>query len=526
MADAAPSEVYALSDRFVERFAALDPVFATLEGISGYDHLMTDFSPDAVEERVEHARSSLRALAHAPTGEEADRIAADVLRADLETTVELYEAGEHLRDLNVIASPVQAIRMVFDMMPTATEADWDVITARLALVPQALSSYQDALTEGVRQGLVVARRQAVECARQAETWAGEGTDPPFFQAMVEQFDASGIDRPALRERLRDVAGRASAGYAALGRYLAEEYSPHAADRDAVGEDRYRVLARVFNGMQIEPRETYEWGWAELRRIETAMGAVAERILPGEPIGAVIEHLDTDPARSIEGVNEFRGWLQNLLEESVAALDGVHFDIADRVKRVEAMISPPGGAAAMYYTGPSEDFSRPGRTWYPTLGKTRFPLWDEVTTCYHEGVPGHHLQIAQVRHLADELSRYQRTLAGTSGHAEGWALYAERLMGELGFLDEPDYELGMLVAPSNAGDARDRRHRAAPRAADPRRRAVPPRRTLGVRIWHCRSPSSTAGRGGLHEQRGRPLLGVAGPGDQLQGRRARLAHGAR
>jgi uncharacterized protein (DUF885 family) len=100
---------------------------------------------------------------------------------------------------------------------------------------------------------------------------------------------------------------------------------------------------------------------------------------------------------------------------------------------------------MYYTGPSEDFSRPGRTWYPTLGKTRFPLWGEVSICYHEGVPGHHLQIAQVRYLADTLSRWQRTLAGTSGHAEGWALYAERLMGELGYLEDPAFELGMLRA---------------------------------------------------------------------------------
>jgi len=69
----------------------------------------------------------------------------------------------------------------------------------------------------------------------------------------------------------------------------------------------------------------------------------------------------------------------------------------------------------------------------------------VSICYHEGVPGHHLQIAQVRYLADSLTRFQRTLAGTSGHAEGWALYAERLMGELGFLDDPAFELGMLRA---------------------------------------------------------------------------------
>ena len=99
---------------------------------------------------------------------------------------------------------------------------------------------------------------------------------------------------------------------------------------------------------------------------------------------------------------------------------------------------------MYYTGPSEDFSRPGRTWYPTLGKTKFPLWGEVSICYHEGVPGHHLQIGQVRYLKDQLSRFQR-MAWLGGHGEGWALYAERLMDELGYLENPDYRLGFLRA---------------------------------------------------------------------------------
>jgi uncharacterized protein (DUF885 family) len=176
-----------------------------------------------------------------------------------------------------------------------------------------------------------------------------------------------------------------------------------------------------------------------------MRQVGERILPGESLGEVIALLESDPARSIEGEDNLRAWLQDLMDTTIAELDGVHFDIPDPVKRVEAMIAEPGGAAAMYYTGPSEDFSRPGRTWYPTLGKTRFPLWGEVSICYHEGVPGHHLQVAQVRFLADQLNRYQRTLGWVSGHGEGWALYAERLMGELGYLDNPDYELGMLRA---------------------------------------------------------------------------------
>ena len=177
------------------------PIAATLEGIAGYDDRITDYSPDATEERVEHARGTLRALDHAPVVDELDRIAADVMRRDLETTIELYDAGEHLRELNVIASPAQGIRMVFDMMPTDTEDDWGVVAARMALVPQALSSYEEALAEGARQGLVAARRQAVECMRQAETWAGAGGNPPFFASLVDRFDECDLDRPVLRDTL-------------------------------------------------------------------------------------------------------------------------------------------------------------------------------------------------------------------------------------------------------------------------------------------------------------------------------------
>jgi len=439
------SAVYEIADRYVDRSAALDPVSATFRGLPGHDAEMTDYSPDAVEERAEHTRSTLAALADAEITGEGDRIAAAVMAERLDLAVEMYEAGEHFRALRVLGSPVQGVRQCFDLMPTATEADWGVIAARMALVPQGLSSIQALLAEGIAQGLVSPRRQVVACTKQAETWSGLDGTTPFFVALLDRYGQAGIDNPALQAALEDRAQRATEAYAACARYLADDYSPHAEERDPVGAERYARFSRTYNGIDLDLRETYDWGWDELYRIERAMGDVAERILPGEPVEMVIEHLETDPARAIEGVDEFRGWLQDLMDRTIEELDGMHFDIPEPVKRVEAMIAPPGGAAAMYYTGPSEDFSRPGRTWYPTLGKTRFPLWGEVSICYHEGVPGHHLQIAQVRYLADELSRYQRTSAGVSGHAEGWALYAERLMGELGYLDVPDYELGMLRA---------------------------------------------------------------------------------
>jgi len=84
-------------------------------------------------------------------------------------------------------------------------------------------------------------------------------------------------------------------------------------------------------------------------------------------------------------------------------------------------------------------------WSVLVGVTEFSTWRETTTVYHEGVPGHHLQIGQAVVNRGQLNLWRRQLAGTSGHAEGWALYAERLMQELGYLDDPGDRLGMLDA---------------------------------------------------------------------------------
>jgi uncharacterized protein (DUF885 family) len=434
-----------IADRYVERYAALDPIGATFAGLTGHDAEMTDYGPDAADERAEHDRAVLEELGRTPGGDDRDRVAAEVMVEQLSLGLRLHDAGEHLRELNNIASPLQAVRQVFDLMPTTTESEWETVVARMALVPEALDSYRSALAAGADGGLVAARRQVVTCTRQAETWGGLTDETPFFLALVDAYEAADVENTALGRTLADRARRATEAYAAIARFLVEEYSPRAAERDAVGAERYAMRARAFTGMELDLAETYAWGWDELHRINRAMGEVADRILPGEGVDAVIEHLDTAPARSIEGEDALRSWLQGLMDRTVAELDGTHFDIPEPVKRVEAMIAPPGGAAAMYYTPPAEDFSRPGRTWYPTLGKTRFPLWKEVSICYHEGVPGHHLQVAQVLYLADELTRFQRALAWSSGHGEGWALYAERLMGELGYLDDPGDELGMLAA---------------------------------------------------------------------------------
>jgi uncharacterized protein (DUF885 family) len=435
------SPIYELCDAYAAHLAALDPVTATFRGILGHDAEMTDYSPDGIASRSELDRTTLAQLQALSAESDRDRIAAGLLSERLSASLALDEAGETLRALRVLGSPFQAVRQVFDIMPRATEQDWSTVVVRMELVGDGLAGVRSALDESARTGIPPARRQVLACAEQGATWAGRRQYRPFFMELVAGYAG---DDPVLRDRLAKAAAAATEAYGALSEWLQHDLAPVASGQDAVGPDRYGLASSVFLGAKIDPEETYNWGWDELHRLEAEMSLVATQVVPGATVPEAIVFLESDPARALHGEQALRSFLQDLMDRTIDELDGTQFDIPGPLKKVEAMIAPPGGAAAMYYTGPAEDFSRPGRTWYPTLGKTEFPLWGEISICYHEGVPGHHLQIGHVRYLKEQLSRFQR-MSGVSGHAEGWALYAERLMDELGYFENPDYRLGFLRA---------------------------------------------------------------------------------
>ena len=443
--------VYEIADAYVDRLAALHPFIATSIGVPGYDDQITDFSPQGVSARADLSRSTLAELRAAPVEDAHDRIARESMIEALETQLELYEREEYFRDLNALHCPLQSIRSVFDLMPRETEEDWRNIAARMHKVPEALAKYRQTLVDGQARGKTASARQTTKSAGQAEAWSGlKKGMPSFFQSLLEAYDESDGRGGPLRDGLAAGVATAASAYADMRSFLLQQYLPGAVQKDAVGRDRYAIAARAFNGMELDLEEVYLWGWEQLAWIEREMAETAEKIAPGRGLDAARELLATDPKRAIEGVENFRRWMQELQERTIDELDGTHFDIAEPVKKIECLIAPPGGALAMYYTHPSEDFSRPGRVWYPTGDRTRFPLWTEVSVAYHEGVPGHHFQIATTTYLRERLSRFQRLLGGTSGHAEGWGLYAERLMAELGYLENPDYYLGMLISQAFRG----------------------------------------------------------------------------
>jgi uncharacterized protein (DUF885 family) len=370
-----------------------------------------------------------------------ERRCARLLRERLSAELAVHDADEGLRAVGNMVTPPHGVREVFTITPAETEEDWAAIAERLRAVPAAYAGYRESLALGLERKLYAGPRPTATFIGQLTEWADtDGSGRGWF----EEFAAAGPE--ALRAELDEAARAATRAVVELRDWMREVYAPAVEDApNTVGRERYGRLVRYFTGSDLDLDEAYAYGWAEFHRLLGEMRQEAAKILPGARTPwEALAHLD-EHGRHIEGVDEVRAWLQSLMDEAIEALDGTHFDLAEPVRRVESCIAPPGGAAAPYYSAPSEDFSRPGRTWLPTMGATRFPVYDLVSTWYHEGVPGHHLQLAQWVYVKDDLSRYQATIGGVSANVEGWALYAERLMDELGFLKDAEERLGYLDA---------------------------------------------------------------------------------
>jgi uncharacterized protein (DUF885 family) len=428
----------AIAENWVTTLAELVPTLATYIGLdNGTQGKWDDYSPAGYDRLIAASKSVIAELSSVEPVDDVDRVTKEDLLSTLELELEKGKLQFQLRDVNVIASPVQGIREVFDIMPTETEADWANVSSRLNTASTAIDQYIETLRLGISKQVVPARRQVIEVIAQCRSTA----DPSgLFAELVAQAD--GVSA-GLASDLESGARASAEAYGRLADFFENELLPVAGEKDAVGRELYSVASRSFLGATIDLDETYEWGIEELQRMVDEQTSIASEIKPGASVEEAIEFLNADASRKLHGTDALKKWMQETSDRAIAELGATHFDIPEEVRRLECMIAP-SHTGIIYYTGPTDDFSRPGRMWWSVPdGVTEFDTWRELTTVYHEGVPGHHLQIGQAVYNRKTLNSYRRLLAGTSGHAEGWALYAERLMEELGYLSDPADRLGML-----------------------------------------------------------------------------------
>ncbi|QNE88682.1 DUF885 domain-containing protein [Corynebacterium incognita] len=434
-----PSLLDASCDNFVHDLAALSPTEATAWGIEGHDGELQDFSPDyfaAVADRTREMIADLDALDDCTDEsddeddfDEVDFVTAAVLRDRLCLQLDLHHHGEDLRSLNNIASPVQEIRDTLVLMPSDTPDQVDAIRSRLSQVDKALGGYRESLSDAAAHGHVAATRQISEVVSQCSDLADNGS-------LLESL---GVD-PESAE-VED----AKRAFDEFGAWLSAELQPQAPAEDAFGRERYQRFSKLFVGDSVDLDEAYEWGIERLRDITAEQKKIATSLYGSDcTIREAFRKLNHEERYTLEGTDALREWMQSIADRVISDLDGTAFDIPDDVRTIECCIDP-AGTGGIFYTAPSEDFSRPGRMWWSVpAGQTTFHTWQELTTVHHEGAPGHHLQIGQTLTESD-LNLWRRVACWNSGHGEGWALYAEQLMADLGYMDDEGFRMGLLDA---------------------------------------------------------------------------------
>lgn len=432
------SAVFAFSSGLVDDLVHQLPVLATSYGIGGPQTGWDDLSPEGTEVLVDLLRRKRAVLGSLEATDRWDQLAVDVLGDFFDVELDRVETGDHLLDLNSLSSNLQTPAHVLESTPFRDQDDVDAVVERLEHLGDWVSGYRARLTEGLSTGRVVAKRQVLAGIVQTRRNVASGG---ILEQTVDRARAIAPNRTEALERSRESASRA---VLSLTDWLEEVYLPQAVEADPVGRERYEREARRHLGMDLDVADSVAWGWEEVQRIESRMAELARDLRPGLTVAEVVQALRDDPVFCDPDLETFLERMRGLQRDAVDRLHGTVFEVPERIRTIEVQLAPPGGPFGAYYRMPSEDFSRPGAVCYNPDRAGDIPWFPEVSTAYHEGFPGHHLQLATMVDQRENLSRFQRLMAHNTGHAEGWALYAERLMLERGFFDHPAVELGHLI----------------------------------------------------------------------------------
>ena len=427
---------------FVDASCQLFPELAISLGRDTGERAFSRFSPDGVRDHRDLLARTLRLANEAEVRDDVDRITLAALRESLTSELDCIDAGLTIGEVGVIATPIQSIRDHFDLMDRDSEDDWATIASHLESVPAAI----DEFTEGLASVLATEHHPTLVQTRAViDDLAAQTSDTGAWMRLASEYAGTENPHSALLARLRTAGEAANVRAEQLRRWIETDVLPGARVDDAVGGDVYALRSRGFLGTTIDTDAAYQWALMRLADIDRQQRAIARELYgEGVSVREALERLNHDERYRVHGTAALQRWMQDTADEAMHVLSGTHFTVPDAMRRIECCIAQSGDGS-IYYTGPSDDFSRPGRMWWAVPpGQEVFHTWQEKTTVYHEGMPGHHMQIGVATANRDTLNDWRRT-CWYSGHGEGWALYAEELMDHLGFLADPAERMGMLDA---------------------------------------------------------------------------------
>jgi uncharacterized protein (DUF885 family) len=442
--------LHAVADAYWEFYLRENPEAATALGEYRYNARLTDYSLAHVEvSRTQAVELLERARAIDTAGlPDADRLDQQLLVRTLSDELEFIRLKNYEMPINQMDGVQLTLPQIATTAPFDSVAHYRDYIARLNAIPAAIDQVIELSRQGLKDGLVQPRflleKTVTQCAALADA---AGASNPFAEPVTRMpvaFQAA--ERQQLRsEIIAAVDGKVRPAYARLKTFIADEYAPRGRSEPGIwslpdGDARYRFAIHTETTTGLTGRQIHDIGLAQVAELESQITALARSA--GYPDRASFEkavYADpkmhaTSPQQILDRFRFYIGQMEPKLPEL--------FGLLPRNKLIVTTVPAymEKESTTQYIAG-TPDGSRPGQVWVVTYDYATHDMLDDEATAYHEGVPGHHMQISIAQELPG-LHPFHRTL-GYNAYVEGWALYAERLGKEVGFYQQPASDLGRL-----------------------------------------------------------------------------------
>lgn len=445
-----------LADRVAEQNALFEeqyetdlrnfPERATAFGDYRYNDRLNDFSLEAIAQRHKMDEDFLRRLEAIPTTglSDQDQLSHDLLVRALQQRITDFNLKEYEMPINQQNGIHTSLADLPQAVPLDSVKHYEDYVSRLHQIPRALNQVTDVLRAGMKDKLMPVRFLAEKIPAQCEGIIA--ADPFLRPTRKYPADISAEDQKRLTREITDAVNtEVLPAYRKFAEFIKTDYAPQGRTTLSItsladGQRRYEndIYARTTTHLSAD--EIHQIGLREIDRIEAEMTAIAKKegFADLESFRASLKtNPKYKPASAEQILDDFRHYIAQM-EPKLPQLFG---QLPQSPVTVEAIPEFQAAAATHYMTG-TPDGKRPGRVVVATSHFADRSLIDDEAVAYHEGVPGHHMQLS-IQQQLQGLPKFRLHGLGFNAYIEGWALYAEQLGKEVGFYQDPVSDYGRL-----------------------------------------------------------------------------------
>ncbi|HVU47352.1 MAG TPA: DUF885 domain-containing protein [Terracidiphilus sp.] len=446
-----------LSDLFHEYWEAYlrySPETASEIGDNRYNDKISDYSVKAYNDWLAQEQNFLLQLAAiSPDGlSDQEKLSRELLLRDLTTDQEASEFKEWEMPVTQMYGSIQTLYpQLVDQLSFKTVKDYDDWIARLHAIPHAFNQVMTNMSIGIDDHRVPPKYLLEKALQQVNDLAGQKPEDSPFAQPLKKFPASipAAEQQRIKTEMLDaISKEVLPAYVRFGLFLKATYIPAGRDEPGIwalpdGDKYYQFLIRRTTTTDLTAEQIHQIGLQEVQKDEAAMLAIAQK-LGFKDLASFRASINANPKLKATSADQLMAAYKGYIDPMRAKLPDLFGRLPKAPLEVVAMpdfvakTAPPA-----YYDQGTPDGSRPGRLTVNLYNATDRDLYSVESVAYHEGIPGHHLQLSIAQELTGipEFRKYE----GYTAFVEGWALYAEQLGKDAGFYQDPYSDYGRLQA---------------------------------------------------------------------------------